>query len=230
MPPLDRLRRKYPWPAQRPAVAPSDRGWDCGGRELVTAALAARSARIVLEIGSFVGLSARTWLRAAPAATVICVDPWPDVDVRDWGIRDWPELAGQSLYDVFLSGCWPYRDRVIPVRGGSPGALEEIHAVGVRPDLVYIDGDHSHDAVWRDLWFCSRLFPNAVLCGDDWTWTGKHFPPKSVREAVLEFAASEGGRVEASGNTWVLHRSPPPLRRVGRWLQSFFRRTVRRAG
>jgi hypothetical protein len=146
--------------------------------------------------------------------TVVCVDPWPDVDVRDWGIHDWPELFGQRLAEVFLANCWDFRDRVVPVRGHSPAALAEVAACGLRPDVVYIDGDHGYEAVWADLAACARLFPRAVLSGDDWLWDATRFPPRSVREAVQDFAAAQGRSLHAEGNTWLLGPRPGLWRRL----------------
>jgi hypothetical protein len=230
MRPLERLRRAFPWPAVRPAVEPSRRGWDGGGRHLVTEAIAAHGVRLVLEVGSFLGLSARTWLDSCPDLTVICLDPWPDLDVRQWGLHDWPELFDRKLYDVFLSSCWPYRERIIPYRGTSPAALRDLRARGVVPDLVYLDGDHSYQAVTTELTTCRRLFPEALLCGDDWTWTAEHFPPHSVREAVQDFAAGHGLEVVADGNTWRLDRRPGAARPVARssWLPAWLGRWLGR--
>src|SRR5438105_1397650 len=101
MTPLQRLQHRHPWPRGCPAE-PCLRGWDGGGRDLIPAALAGVARPLILEVGSFLGLSARTWLDALPDATIVCVDPWPDgVDVRDWGLTEWPELFGRPLYETF---------------------------------------------------------------------------------------------------------------------------------
>jgi len=217
MNPLERLRRRYPWPAKRPETPPCLRGWDGGGRHLIPAALGDVVRPVILEVGSFLGLSARTWLDALPDAAVVCVDPWPaGADVTTWGITDWPELVGRPFYETFLSNCWDHRDRVIPVRGHSPEALREIAACGVRPDLVYLDGDHAYEAVLAELLLCAKLFPDAVLSGDDWLWTAERFPPRSVREAVQDYARPRGLTVTDRGNTWVLSR-PAAAPAAGLW-------------
>ncbi len=56
-------------------------------------------------------------------------------------------------------------------------------------DIVYIDGDHTYDAVRNDLdaW-SSKVRPGGILCGDDYKWLG-------VRQAVLEFMDITGKQV-----------------------------------
>jgi hypothetical protein len=205
IPPLERLRLLYPWPARR-TLEPVNRGWDAGGRDIVLRRLAEERVKIVLEIGSFVGLSTRAWLTAAPEATVICVDPFVDFYHNDFIYRDWPDVVGKSLYDLFLSSCWDFRDRIIPVRDWSPAGLETVAEYGIQPDLIFVDGDHSYESVTADLEASHRLFPKAILTGDDWLWDRRRFPPRSVREAVEDFAAAGGWRIEVRKNTCALDR------------------------
>jgi hypothetical protein len=206
LPPLEQLRLLYPWPEQRPPLPPSTRGWDGGGRDIVTRRMVERRVGVVLEIGSFLGLSTRTWLSAVPDATIICIDPWYDHYDDDSGFRHWPDVVGKNIYHLFLSSCWEFRDRIIPVRGTSPTTLQVVADLGVQPDLVYIDGDHAYESAWCDIETSHRLFPRAILTGDDWTWDKHTHPPRAVREAVEDFAAARNWRVEASGNTWALDR------------------------
>jgi len=204
--PVDQLRLLYPWPQSRPALAPSERGWDGGGRDLVTRRLTERSVKVVLEIGTFLGLSTRAWLKAAPEVTAICVDPWFETFHDDSGIRDWLDLAGKNLFHLFQSSCWEYRDRIIPLRGCSPTALQVVADFGVQPDLVFIDGQHDYESAKADIETCHRLFPDAILTGDDWIWNSDPEVPFAVQVAVKEFAAARGWRVEARENTWAIER------------------------
>ena len=73
---LAQLRRRYPWPDTMPEVQPDDHGWfqDCNAR-LLRRFLGPRT-RLIVELGSWLGKSARFMLAAAPRATVICIDHW----------------------------------------------------------------------------------------------------------------------------------------------------------
>ena len=56
-------------------------------------------------------------------------------------------------------------------------------------DVVYIDADHSYQAVREDiaLWY-PRITPGGALCGHDY-YQEKHWP--GVKRAVDEFIARE---------------------------------------
>lgn len=233
MTPLDKLRELHPWPAQRPTVAPSERGWDGGGREIVADLIRERQMKVVLEIGTFLGLSARKWLHCAADLAVIAIDPWispkPHEWTESWALKGWPEIHHKDVYELFLSSNWDYRQRLIPVRGPSPQRLQAVFDCGVKPDMIYVDGDHSYDGVMRDLTESYRLFPDAVLTGDDWKWDKEFSPPRSVREAVVDFSEARDWSVHFKQNTWVLVGSGAPCRErrqhsstALRFLKSFF--------
>lgn len=55
---------------------------------------------------------------------------------------------------------------MIPVRGNGCEMLSLLHALGLRPDLIYIDADKQG----AEIPICDELFPEAIICGDDWLW------------------------------------------------------------
>jgi hypothetical protein len=99
------------------------------------------------------------------------------------------------LYETFLANCWDYRQRIVPVRLDSLEGLAEVAQHGILPDVVYLDGDHTYEAVYADVQLIRRLFPAATLVGDDWDWEG-------VRAAVEQVARESGGRVGVHGTAW----------------------------
>lgn len=53
-----------------------------------------------------------------------------------------------------------------------------------------------------DLDVCRKLFPEAILCGDDWTWgEDKGFP---VQKAVQEFCKRTNSVPDVDLATWVI--------------------------
>lgn len=114
----------------------------------------------VVEIGSLHGRSAFALLTACPG-TVYCIDPWND--------------EGDHCYPSFLGNCGHFPN-LVAVRGFSPQAGVDIPAV----DMVFIDGDHTYDAVIADI---EAWLPRTrrLMCGHDYNNTDG-FP--DVKRAV----------------------------------------------
>lgn len=205
--PLADLIAANPWPTERPDVPAVDWGWGVEGAELLTE-LVDPGTELILEIGSLLGGSARFWASHCPDAVVLCVDPWIDVaQVSDRPFLEHvPELVDvvvgrlDGMYDVFLASNWELRDRIIPLRGFSPDRLASVHAAGLQPDVVYVDGSHVYEDVIADLSTARALFPDALLCGDDYDWP-------AVAAAVGYVAANRGDRVRRHGNTFAIEQS-----------------------
>ena len=134
---------------------------------------------MVVELGSWLGLSARFFLDIAPNAMVICVDHWQG-SLEHHHDEKWRKML-PTLYETFLVNLWSYRDRIIPLKAGTIEGLKLIHSLGIHPDLIYIDASHEYDAVFQDVQTAMALFPKSTICGDDWSWDG-------VRQAVTENA------------------------------------------
>src|SRR4051794_24358739 len=77
--PLSRLRLEFVWPATKPdarAMEAGPPGWlEDGPREMLAASLG-EATRVVVELGSWLGLSTRFIADRAPKACVIAVDHW----------------------------------------------------------------------------------------------------------------------------------------------------------
>jgi predicted O-methyltransferase YrrM len=142
----------------------------------------------ILEVGSWVGASALTWLDALDRyaggqGEVWCCDLWePYLEVpperaaqalgplpaEDVGLAmDVAAKAGvaQALFDYNIARAGG-RGRVVQLKGDSARVLAGLGAEQF--DLVYIDGDHRLDAVRRDIAEARRLVRRGgVVSGDD---------------------------------------------------------------
>ena len=200
---MGELRRKYPWPAARPRREPNDFGWCSRSNKRVLRRNLGRRTRLVVEIGSFMGLSARWIVRKAANATLVCVDGWWKSDeqtVRRFGIPP-VSLEREGSYETFLVNLWSYRDRVIPMRAKSHDALPELAAMGLKPDLFYVDGSHEYEDVARDLELIETHFPNTRVVGDDYMrcWPG-------VVRAVHEFCATHDYLLKLDKGSWSIQK------------------------
>jgi predicted O-methyltransferase YrrM len=110
--------------------------------------------KTVLEIGAFEGRSAEVFLLSG--ANVTSVDPWKDLD---------------EVLAAAVRRLTPYGDRWTMIRGSSPAALVLLRSASY--DLVYIDGDHSYNAVRSDIAAARRLVaPGGWLGGHDYGGPG----------------------------------------------------------
>jgi predicted O-methyltransferase YrrM len=152
------------------------------------AQIRARQPLRILEIGSWVGASALTWLDALDRyaegrGEVWCCDLWePYLEVsperaakasgplpaEDVGLAmDVAARAGvaQALFEYNVARAGG-KGRVTQLKGDSAKILAGL--ASDQFDLVYIDGDHRLEAVRRDLAEARRLVrPGGIVSGDD---------------------------------------------------------------
>ena len=125
----------------------------------------------VVEIGSYVGAST-CFLAAGVRAfngKIMAIGPWSNFGMTE-GLRD--------TYDEFLTNTEPLRDWIIPLRGM---AIQTSMHFDNPIDLLFVDGDHSYEAVCADLamWLPKVKDGGIVVC-HDYCWS------EGVRQAVRE--------------------------------------------
>lgn len=193
---LARLRARFPWPSRCPPLPPDPmHGWfGDGNRRLLSDRLSGRT-KLVVELGSWLGLSTRWIANMASNASVIAIDHWLGSSEHHADPR-WAAML-PNLYDSFLAACWSFRRHIIPIRKDTVEGMTDVAEAGLTPDLIYVDAAHETEAVLRDLETARQLWPDVQLVGDDWTWN-------SVRKAVEDFHGRVGGRLEVDENAWAL--------------------------
>jgi SAM-dependent methyltransferase len=222
---LDSLRRDNPWPEfpwgdHAPFHLALDANGD-GGRDIILRQIAERDVRLMAEVGCFLGGSLVHWLTAKPDLTAIGVDPWdgnwadyvagmatdPVMAPHVWHLPDAEvaRIAGllrqHGNFAVALNNLRPFMDRFIPVRRPSPEALHYLHRREVPLEMIYIDAFKHRE----DLDAAHSLFPDAVLCGDDWLWPDET-GALVMQDNIKAFAHEHGFEIEAKRQSWVLHR------------------------
>jgi hypothetical protein len=120
-------------------------------------------APLCAEVGTWCGLTAVEM--ALSGALVLCVDPFTGAD--DQTRARVGQLGGSTL-ERFLANAWAVNigRSVLPLVGRSP------EVAGLLPDgafdLVFLDGDHSKEAVCADmLAWAPKIRAGGVLCGHD---------------------------------------------------------------
>ncbi len=227
---LNALRRDNPWPEFgygeiEPFYLPLD-GGGRGGREIIVDILRQRRIRLMVEVGCFLGGSTLQWLRAVPDLTVIGVDPWDlnsaayleEIAQDPLRARTVYHLTEEQLaticsvirrhgnFCVAMNNLRLHKARFIPVRRRAPEAFAYLKKRAIEPELIYIDADKRRD----DLEEAHRLFPEAILCGDDWLWPDEAGVLR-MQVAVKGFAADHGFEVRSSRQSWLLLPRAPAV-------------------
>jgi len=146
-------------------------------------------ARSLVEIGVAYGYHAEFLLDTVPKASYIGVDPysaagWPDTGLIAESKRLFNETDNQRgldrLYEAVAANLRKFGKRAALIREKSAAAAARIPDQSI--DLIYVDGDHSYEAVLQDLglWWNKVNHRRGVICGDDIGWPG-------VRQACDEF-------------------------------------------
>lgn len=104
----------------------------------------------IVEVGSFQGVSSRTI--ALHCEKLYCVDPW------EWEAT----IHAEQIFDSILSE-YPNINK-IKLKSQEASLLFEDHSL----DLVYIDGDHSYNALKNDIsYWINKIKINGYIAGHD---------------------------------------------------------------
>ncbi|MGD0864549.1 MAG: hypothetical protein ABSA49_03225 [Rhizomicrobium sp.] len=217
------LRRDNPWPEFgygeiEPFYLPLD-GGGRSGREIVFDVIKEREIELMFEVGCFLCGSSLQWLRTSEKLKIVGVDPWDSnwasyierIAVDPVRARTVYHLNDKQIetivhnirrygnYCVALNNVRLYKERFFPVRRKAPEAFHYLHEREIIPGLIYIDADKKRE----DLDTAHKLFPDAVLCGDDWLWpddTGVF----RMQEHVKAFATEHRCEIRSARQTWLL--------------------------
>lgn len=136
----------------------------------------------IVEMGCFKGRSTKA-LALSTAGTVIAVDFW----VGDMRTQIYPEFCRNLAYEIATH-------KVI-VHRGFTAELARQWVYSLRPDMVFIDADHSYEAVTEDIAAAMALLqPGGLLCGHDFS---NDYPgvQRAVAELVPHFRRVPGGDI-----------------------------------
>jgi hypothetical protein len=196
-----RILAQLPQPYDTIVVLPFDnQGWFSNAEQLKECFLE-KNIQTVIEVGSWLGSSARFFGREVGAGgKVYCIDNWigptnPSAKELE-AYQTFKDLL-PCLYQQFLSNVIHANltDRIIPIRMES---LEAAKGLSISADLIYIDAAHSEEAVFADIVAWSEhLATDGILCGDDWNWI-------EVRKGVERGASFLGKDIRVSEGFWKL--------------------------
>ncbi len=141
-----------------------------------------------LEIGSFEGLSSNYFLNNClngNECTMTCIDPWIKYSESTVAnIEGYDDIINEETYDRFVYNTLKFNEKIVIKRGFSNEILPTLEEN--KYDFVYIDGDHSRDAVWLDATQSFGLLKDGgYMVFDDYLWKEGDKSPKDAIDRFL---------------------------------------------
>lgn len=160
----------------------------------------------IIEVGTWLGQSAINMAEQCKRLNLdtrmYCVDTWLGAleFVESHGERNLSKRFGYpQVYYQFLSNVYhkELTDVITPFPQTSLIAARWFAKNSIKADLIYIDGSHDYDDVYKDIeYYLPLLNDGGVLFGDDIdAWAG-------VRGAVNNFCKDKGINFKEDGRFW----------------------------
>jgi hypothetical protein len=137
-----------------------------------------------IEIGSFTGGGIKYILSKKSNLFIIAIDTWDnkmliDILKKDKQLVTNPnyiktlikELETYPLYDAFITNIYDHKNQVLPLKGDSIDRLHKVKELNINPDVIFIDSSHQYENTKNELNTINKLFPNSIICGDDYSNT-----------------------------------------------------------
>ena len=155
----------YQWPDVKPDLPEDWSGWLAPGTAETLTAAYAHKPKVIVECGTWLGLSARAHLQGCPDAKVICIDTWQG-SPEHLANPEWKAKLA-TLLSQCMANLWPWRDRVTLVTADSFVGLVILAVYYSDPDLIYLDSEHTPQRIFGELAICRKFWPRARIVLDD---------------------------------------------------------------
>ena len=154
-----------------------------------------------LQVGTYTG-DASDWLLTSilldPSSTLTDVDTWQGSDEREHQAMDF-----DAIYGIYLNRMDKY-ENVMSIKGDSSYVLPNLKE---KYDFIYIDGDHTEKAVYRDATNAWPLLKSGgILAFDDYLWGQDVHPelrPMLAIDRFLEEKQDEHVLLSQDYQVWV---------------------------
>jgi len=155
-----------------------------------------KGAKVIIEIGAWMGLST-AWF-VDQGMKVVSVDHWKGSPEHQKGAgRFDSHRVLPTLYEQFISNLVRkmIASHVFPMRMSSKEFFGLPVTSQPRADLIWIDGDHTYEAVREDIVGALDYWCRPRVAGDDYAIDG-------VKRAVTEVASDRGIAVGHGHGKW----------------------------
>jgi predicted O-methyltransferase YrrM len=188
-------------------------GWN-GLKPFITNIVRKIKPETIIEVGTWKGLSALTLANAqaeySSTGKIYCVDTWQGSadfwynECDDFNlnlVNGYPSVYYTFLSNVYNAGMG---NRIVPVPLPSNVAYKVFkERIKLTADLIYIDGSHEEEDVFKDLsTYINLLNDGGVIFGDD-------YPYPSVKKAVEDYTKQNNIQffVEEENNFWFINKN-----------------------
>jgi predicted O-methyltransferase YrrM len=140
----------------------------------------------LLEIGSFEGRSSNWFVEN------LCQNKGSSLTCIDTFMGSWEHSSTQTnnLYERFLENTRLNSNKIRVIREGSEFALPRLLSLGEKFDFIYVDGNHTFDAVMCDAIYSHQLLtPGGIIIFDDYGWGLDRAPNLIPHHAINAFLA-----------------------------------------
>jgi len=184
-------------------------GWlGYGNKEEILDIINQPEINLVVELGSWYGKSAEFMLKNNKEINLVCIDLWSNDDILQGNqVIPYNEkyskiLEEFPLYETFNENLKEYSTRILPLQMNTLAGLQRIKNLGMQPDAIYIDANHTYKDVFAEIELALKLFPGILLFGDDINWAG-------VKKAVLECGRRHNFKIIKNRNCWRFYKKLP---------------------
>ena len=162
--------RLYPRGFSYPAVAPlpfDGFGWRSDA-QVFADVIRETQPTLILEVGTWLGASARHMARLAPQAHIVAIDTFLGSEWH-WLRPEYVDMR-ETVYPQFISNVIHEKltTQITPLPLDSVNAYHVLRHLGAVADLIYIDGGHTFESVSMDIECYRRLLrPGGIMLLDD---------------------------------------------------------------
>lgn len=172
----------------------------CLGRQHLPSYLHLLGAEIGAEMGVWRGEYSAHLLKHWPGQ-LLMIDAWQEQGAGYRDVANVSQAEHEANYRAAQEAVGEFSDRCELIRGFSVEVARQISDGSL--DFVYLDADHSYDAVTADLtaWL-PKLRPGGLMAGHDFVDYEGELGRFQVRSAVMDFAGKHGYQLFVSEEWW----------------------------
>ena len=150
----------------------------------------------ILEIGCFEGNSTLFFLELFFNSQIYCIDTFkPYSEIPNDDLKSLNHF--NNVYKNFQLNTEKYKDRVKIFESNSDDFFKNQKLENIKFDLVYVDGSHYAENVWKDLnnSFLSLNDGGYIIC-DDYTWHKFDKPEDNPIYAINKFITDNKNKLK----------------------------------